>query len=200
MVFLLAYCISLLCRTKVINQIYSGHSLGRSGHPYTPPPGSVPGDADRSTLCPMGSRCPGLNVAFLDAFGSDQGSIKAFNTSSIRQTQICSIDYLDLLYIMHKFNCYICAYLLNNAMSTAFRSVCSSSAYISTILWTFHAVTTLAFPSLEAPEHPCTCLRSAALSVVVCPAAVLLALALSQPFRKLLLQRISSWHLCRSDY
>lgn len=101
----------------------SGHSLGRSGHPYTPPPGSVSGDVDRATLCPMGSRCPGLNVAFLDAFGSDQGSIKAFNTSSIRQTQICSIDHLDLLYIMHKFNCYICAYLLNTAMSTAF-SVC----------------------------------------------------------------------------
>nr|DAG56154.1 MAG TPA: hypothetical protein [Caudoviricetes sp.] len=33
----MAYCISLLCRTKVINQIYSGHSLGRSGHLYTPP-------------------------------------------------------------------------------------------------------------------------------------------------------------------
>ena len=163
MVFLLAYCISLLCRTKVINQIYSGHSLGRSGHPYTPPPGSV-----------SGFHCPGLNVAFLDAFGSDQGSIKAFNTPSIRQTQICSIDYLDFLYIMHKFNCYICAYLLNIAMSTAFRSVCSCSAYISTILCTFHSVITPAFPSLESPEHSCTCLRSAALSAVVCLAAALL--------------------------
>lgn len=29
-----------------------------------PPPGSVPGDADRATLCPMGSRCPGLNAVF----------------------------------------------------------------------------------------------------------------------------------------
>ena len=178
----------------------SGHSLGRSGHPYTPPPGSVPGDADRSTLCPMGSRCPGLNVAFLDAFGSDQGSIKAFNTSSIRQTQICSIDYLDLLYIMHKFNCYICAYLLNAAIFTFFRSVCSCSAYISAIPCTFHAVITPAFPSLEAPERPCTCPRSAALSVVVCPVVVLLELVPFLPFRKLLLQRISSWHLCRPDY
>ena len=174
MVFLLAYCISLLCRTKVINQIYSGHSLGRSGHLYTPPPGSVPGDADRATLCPMGSRCPGLNADFSDAFGSGQGSIKAFNTPSIRQTQICSIDYLDFLYIMHEFNCYICAYLLNVAKSTAFRSVCSCSAYISTILCTFHSVITPAFPSLEAPEHSCTCLRSAALSAVVCLAAALL--------------------------
>ena len=178
----------------------SGHSLGRSGHPYTPPPGSVSGDVDRATLCPMGSRCPGLNVAFLDAFGSDQGSIKAFNTSSIRQTQICSIDYLDFLYIMHKFNCYICAYLLNVAMSTAFRSICSCSAYISMILCTFHAVTTSAFPSLEAPEHPCICPQSAALSAVVCPVAVLLELVPFLPFRKLLLQRISSWHLCRPDY
>ena len=135
---------------------------------------SVSGDADRATLCPMGSRCPGLNADFSDAFGSDQGSIKAFNTPSIRQTQICSIDYLDFLYIMHEFNCYICAYLLNVAKSTAFRSVCSCSAYISTILCTFHSVITPAFPSLEAPEHSCTCLRSAALSAVVCLAAVLL--------------------------
>lgn len=170
----------------------SGHSLGRSGHPYTPPPGSVSGDVDRATLCPMGSRCPGLNVAFLDAFGGDQGSIKAFNTPSIRQTQICSIDYLDFLYIMHKFNCYICAYLLNVAMSTAFRSVCSCSAYISTILCTFHSVTTPAFPSLEVPEHSYTCLRSVALSVAVCPAAVLLELVPFPPCRKLLYKQISS--------
>ena len=178
----------------------SGHSLGRSGHPYTPPPGSVSGDVDRATLCPMGSRCPGLNVAFLDAFGSDQGSIKAFNTSSIRQTQICSIDYLDFLYIMHKFNCYICAYLLNVAMSTAFQSVCSCSAYISTILCTFHSVITPAFPSLEALERLCIYLRSVALSVAVCPAAVLLELVLSLPCHKLLLQQISSSHSCRLGY
>lgn len=30
---------------------------------YTPSR-SVPGDADRATLCPMGSRCPGLNAVF----------------------------------------------------------------------------------------------------------------------------------------
>lgn len=178
----------------------SGHSLGRSGHLYTPPPGSVPGDADRATLCPMGSRCPGLNADFSDAFGSDQGSIKAFNTPSIRQTQICSIDYLDFLYIMHKFNCYICAYLLNVAMSTAFRSVCSCSAYISMILCTFHSVITPAFPSLEALERLCIYLRSVALSVAVCPAAVLLELVPFPPCHKQLLQRISSWHLCRPDY
>lgn len=29
---------------------------------YTPP-GSVSGDADQATLCPMGSRCLGLNAA-----------------------------------------------------------------------------------------------------------------------------------------
>lgn len=178
----------------------SGHSLGRSGHLYTPPPGSVPGDADRATLCPMGSRCPGLNADFSDAFGSDQGSIKAFNTPSIRQTQICSIDYLDLLYIMHKLNSHTCANVLNTAMSALLGSICSCSAYISTILCTFHAVTTPAFPSLEAPEHPCICPQSAALSAVVCPAAVLLALVLSLPCRKQLLQRISSWRLCRPDY
>lgn len=200
MVFLLAYCISLLCRTKVINQIYSGHPLDCLGHPYIPPPGSVPGDADRATLCPMGSRCPGFNAAFSDAFGSGQGNTNGFIISSIRQTQICSIDCFDLLYIMHKFNCYICAYLLNAAMSTAFRSVCSSYAYILTILRTFHAVTTPAFPSLEAPERPCTCLRSAALSAVVCHVAVLLELVPSLPCRKQLLQRISSLHLCRPDY
>lgn len=126
--------------------------------------------------------------------------VKGFIISSIRQTQICSIDHLDLLYIMHKFNCYICAYLLNTAMSTAFRSACSCSAHISTILCTFHAVIAPAFPSLEVPEHPCTCPRSAALSAVVCPAAVLLALVLSLPCRKQLLQQISSWHLYRPDY
>lgn len=42
----------------------SEDSLGRCGSVYTPPPGSVPGDADRATLCPMGSRCPGLNAVF----------------------------------------------------------------------------------------------------------------------------------------
>ena len=161
----------------------SGHSLGRSGHPYTPPPGSVSGDVDRATLCPMGSRCPGLNVAFLDAFGSDQGSIKAFNTSSIRQTQICSIDRFDLLYIMHKFNCYICAYLLNTAMSTAFRSVCSPSAHISTILCTFHAVITPAFPSPEVPERPCTYPQSAALSALAFRCSLLRSVRLVRSIR-----------------
>lgn len=140
-------------------------------------------------------------VCFCDAvFRMPSVMVKGFIISSIRQTQICSIDYLDLLYIMHKFNCYICAYLLNNAMPTAFRSVCSYSAYISAILCTFHAVITPAFPSLEAPGHSCICLRSVALSVVVCPAAVLLELVPFPPCRKLLLQRISSWNLCRSDY
>lgn len=163
----------------------SGHSLGRSGHPYTPPPGSVPG-----------FHCPGLNAVSR----MPSAVVNGFIISSIRQTQICSIDCLDLLYIMHKFNCYICANVLNAAMSALFGSVCSCSAYISTILCTFHAVITPAFPSLEAPERPCTCPRSAALSAVVCPVAVLLGLVLSLPFRKLLLQQISSWHLCRLDY
>lgn len=174
----------------------SGYSLGRSGHPYTPPPGSVPGDADRATLCPMGSRCPGFNAAFR----MPSAVVKGFIISSIRQTQICSIDYLDLLYIMHKLNSHTCANVLNTAMSALLGSICSCSAYISTILCTFHAVTTPAFPSLEAPEHPCICPQSAALSAVVCPAAVLLALVLSLPCRKQLLQRISSWRLCRPDY
>ena len=184
MVFLLAYCISLLCRTKVINQIYSGHSLGRSRHLYTPPPGSVPG-----------FHCPGLNAVSR----MPSAVVKGFIISSIRQTQICPIDYLDLLYIMHKLNSHTCANVLNTAMSAFFRSVCSCSAYISTILCTFHAVITPAFPSLEVPERPCIYPRSAVLSVVVCPAAVLLELVPFLPCRKLLLQQISSWHLCRLD-
>ena len=126
--------------------------------------------------------------------------VKGFIISSIRQTQICSIDHLDLLYIMHKLNSHTCANVLNTAMSALLGSICSCSAYISTILCTFHTVTTPAFPSLEAPEHSCTCPRSAALSVVVCPVVVLLELVPFLPFRKLLLQRISSWHLCRPDY
>lgn len=59
----------------------SEDSLGRCGSVYIPPPGSVPGDADRATLCPMGSRCPGLNAVFLDAFGSDQGELLRFSSS-----------------------------------------------------------------------------------------------------------------------
>lgn len=116
-----------------------GHSLGRCGSAYIPPPGSVPGDADRATLCPMGSRCPGLNAAFSDAFGSGQGNANGFIISSIRQTQICSIDCFDLLYIMHKFNCYNCTNILNTAISALFRSVCSCSAHISTVPCTFQA-------------------------------------------------------------
>lgn len=172
-----------MLKERFLNLGRSGHSLGRSGHLYTPPPGSVPGDADRATLCPMGSRCPGLNADFSDAFGSDQGSIKAFNTPSIRQTQICSIDCFDLLYIMHKFNCYICAYLLNTVMSTAFRSVCSCSAYISTILCTFHSVITPAFPSLEALERLCIYLRSAALSALAFRCSLLRSVRLVRSIR-----------------
>ena len=157
-----------------------------------PPPGSVPGDADRATLCPMGSRCPGFNAAFSDAFGSGQGNANGFIISSIRQTQICSIDLFVLLYIMHKFNCYNCANVPNTTISALFRSVCSCSAYISTMSCTFQAVTTPAFPSPEAPGRLYICLRSAGRSVAVCLAAVLPVLVPSLPFRRLLLQRISN--------
>ena len=178
----------------------SGQSLGRSRHLYTPPHGSVPGDADRATFCPMGSRCPGLNAVFRmpSAVAKENYCAYQFSEYYIYLINTCFLNRL--LYIMHKFNCYICAYLPNTAMSADFRSACSCSAYISTILCTFHAVITPAFPSLEAPEHPCTCLRSAALSAVVCPVAVLLELVPSLPCRKQLLLRKLSLHLFRVGY
>ena len=55
---------------------------------YTPS-GSVPGDADRATLCPMGSRCPGLNAV-------------------IRMPSAVAKGKAPLLFvILHKYYCFV---------------------------------------------------------------------------------------------
>lgn len=56
----------------------SEDSLGRCGSVYIPPPGSVPGNADRVALFPMGSRCSGLNAVIRSVCGSDQGILLVF--------------------------------------------------------------------------------------------------------------------------
>lgn len=126
--------------------------------------------------------------------------IKRFQNSNENADDLFQIGCIGLMKAVDNFDDTLNVKFSTYAVPTAFRSVCSYSAYISAILCTFHAVITPAFPSLEAPGHSCICLRSVALSVVVCPAAVLLELVPFPPCRKLLLQRISSWHLCRSDY
>ena len=72
-----------------------GHSLGRCGSVYIPPPGSVPGIADRATLCPMGSRCPGLNAVIRSACGSDQGILLAVLLSYCTKNRCCADVYLE---------------------------------------------------------------------------------------------------------
>lgn len=55
---------------------------------YTPS-GSVPGDADRATLCPMGFRCPGLNAV-------------------IRMPSAVAKGKAPLLFvILHKYYCFV---------------------------------------------------------------------------------------------
>ena len=72
-----------------------GHLLGRCGSVYIPPPGSVPGIADRATLCPMGSRCPGLNAVIRSACGSDQGILLAVLLSYCTKNRCCADVYLE---------------------------------------------------------------------------------------------------------
>ena len=71
----------LLLKERFLNFGAVGVLIRPFGASIYTPPGSVSGDADRATLCPMGSRCPGLNAAFLDAFGSDQGESLCFSSS-----------------------------------------------------------------------------------------------------------------------
>ena len=54
----------LLLKGRFLNFGAVGALIRPFGASIYTPPGSVPGDADRATLCPMGSRCPGLNAVF----------------------------------------------------------------------------------------------------------------------------------------
>lgn len=72
----------------------SEDSLGRCGSVYIPPPGSVPGNADRVALCPMDSRCSDLNAVIRSACGSDQGILLAVLLSYCTKNRCYADVYL----------------------------------------------------------------------------------------------------------
>lgn len=73
----------------------SEDSLGRCGSVYIPPPGSVPGNADRVALCPMDSRCSDLNAVIRSACGSDQGILLAVLLSYCTKNRCYANVYLE---------------------------------------------------------------------------------------------------------
>ena len=164
-------------------------SDGWGGDPFClrtdihPPPGSVPGNANRATLCPMGSRCPGLNAV-------------------IRMPSAMVKGKAPLLFvILHKYCCFVQCLNRVHPKKTRFNTISCVLMHFYGIYRTFLLVFTA--PGASDLVAACilhTFLRSAPGSAAVCLAAVWCVLVQFLPYHRLLLRQILSLHWCRAGY